>query len=576
MPRKPTPDFQSGIYLSKTPIDKLKIRVVLEMVTTTALEEIKPPSESPDESKEPVQVSKARVSEQKDFSWQKRVYCSREVEFYKKESNCRTQDSKRHHEKIKQILDESDGTVPKSRLYSCVESDEVTSEFDRDLFVDDSRLQSTKLSRDMKCVQTKCPMSFRRRFRDPFRRLSSIVDYNPSKDTQLRNRLIATPTETMYILADLSQNNDKEVENLLYTPADYQYILVSLQWQPLLGTLIILPDFLPDTSNNGYSIKLSHDLMNIEYRYWVQNVSETSLDHQRLSQKLLSMRPRQLGPTVDPTMEFEVPERSTLECFVFVELGTAARFDCDPVFAFYSVHLPPGWRTPEPEALHGATHLCHAANGRAVFSHLLELKLVLDFAALEIDPAECTEYSICHPILYLEVCSLDSWGRYRVLGYGNTHITQSPGMHFVTLNTWRPAPTSIKEKLKYFFIGANKQLAHITYSGIPEPFAGSLMSKYGFETMPSGDITLKINVVHQVNQSSVESTSRKPKHLMGQMSCSSLVNSVNAVLEAFHKARQRMLLAKTPLIEHHLDSNSSYNDEKSADTVDSRSSGEED
>lgn len=98
------------------------------MVTTTALEEIKPPSESPDESKEPVQVSKARVSEQKDFSWQKRVYCSREVEFYKKESNCRTQDSKRHHEKIKQILDESDGTVPKSRLYSCVESDEVTSE----------------------------------------------------------------------------------------------------------------------------------------------------------------------------------------------------------------------------------------------------------------------------------------------------------------------------------------------------------------------------------------------------------------------------------------------------------------
>lgn len=46
------------------------------------------------------------------------------------------------------------------------------------------------------------------------------------------------------------------------------------------------------------------------------------------------------------------------------------------------------------------------------------------------------------PVLYLHVCSLDSYGRYRTEGYAHLPLTQAlEGSHDMRLRTWRPWPT---------------------------------------------------------------------------------------------------------------------------------------
>lgn len=75
------------------------------------------------------------------------------------------------------------------------------------------------------------------------------------------------------------------------------------------------------------------------------------------------------------------------------------------------------------------------------------------------------------------------------------------------------------------------------------------MSRFGFETIPSGKIRIKLNLIHQteilkadkVEKGDFESSS------LERLDAFTLLGSVNAVLEAFRRARERMLKAKEGL-----------------------------
>jgi hypothetical protein len=87
---------------------------------------------------------------------------------------------------------------------------------------------------------------------------------------------------------------------------------------------------------------------------------------------------------------------------------------------------------------------------------------------------------------------------------------------------------------------------------------GSLLSKYGLHTVTSGDVTLKFNIMHH-SQALVGSNSaadggrddvranRYSSFLLERLSAATLVSSVNAVLIAFKRARERMLKAREGL-----------------------------
>jgi hypothetical protein len=92
----------------------------------------------------------------------------------------------------------------------------------------------------------------------------------------------------------------------------------------------------------------------------------------------------------------------------------------------------------------------------------------------------------------------------------------------------------------------------------------SLLSKYGFHTITSGDVTVKLNIVHH-SQALVGSNTiadggrgdaranRYSSFLLERLSAATLVSSVNAVLIAFKRARERMLKARDGLESSHLE-----------------------
>ena len=75
------------------------------------------------------------------------------------------------------------------------------------------------------------------------------------------------------------------------------------------------------------------------------------------------------------------------------------------------------------------------------------------------------------------------------------------------------------------------------------------MSRFGFETIPSGKIRIKLNIIHQTEILKSDKTDRGDfeRTALERLDASSLLGSVNAVLEAFRRARERMLKAKEGL-----------------------------
>lgn len=67
--------------------------------------------------------------------------------------------------------------------------------------------------------------------------------------------------------------------------------------------------------------------------------------------------------------------------------------------------------------------------------------------------------------MLLEVKSIDHWGRSRVEGYGTLSLPFYPGCYTVVVLTWKPVPTSVCDKLQYFFTGISSQLTDPEYLG---------------------------------------------------------------------------------------------------------------
>ena len=101
------------------------------------------------------------------------------------------------------------------------------------------------------------------------------------------------------------------------------------------------------------------------------------------------------------------------------------------------------------------------------------------------------------------------------------------GVHDITVHTWRPAGTKVLDKLRRYFIGGSPEIEDIHYIASPPDFKVSLryclimreasytyfllaanlrvlsssqsthLSKHGFRTVSSGNVTFQLNVLHQ-------------------------------------------------------------------------------
>ena len=153
----------------------------------------------------------------------------------------------------------------------------------------------------------------------------------------------------------------------------------------------------------------------------------------------------------------------------------------------------------------------------------------------------------------VEVICIDQWSRYRVEGYGHSLLPTTPGCHTLNINTWRPVTTSHTAQMRRFFIGGTPELEDVKYCGNNNTGLGPVHSRFGFQTRSGGSVTVRTNIIHQAkafllaSRSSV-SNKRRPGArtrtvLMDRLSSATLFSSVNTVLAAFQKAREKMAKA---------------------------------
>ena len=147
--------------------------------------------------------------------------------------------------------------------------------------------------------------------------------------------------------------------------------------------------------------------------------------------------------------------------------------------------------------------------------------------------------------------------RCRTEGYGFSSIAHTAGSYDVTIDTWRPILPKASDKMRRYFIGGTPELDDLTYAGTPGDVDGPILSRYGFRTMSSGSVRLRMNIIHQSkaflgsgSSSSLAMDNKggsflggkryaKRQYLMDRLSSATLFSSVSTVLDAFQKARER-------------------------------------
>lgn len=152
------------------------------------------------------------------------------------------------------------------------------------------------------------------------------------------------------------------------------------------------------------------------------------------------------------------------------------------------------------------------------------------------------------PVLYFEVLSLDFWQRYRVEGYGSLVLPASPGLHALTIPTWRPVELGTVAELRRFFIGGSPELEDITYVRTPSTFKGSRLSRLGFRTETTGSVTFRLYCLQQ-SKAFLETSAlrQRMQSVLDRLGGFSQQCSVYNVLEAFQRARRRMQEARQSL-----------------------------
>ena len=73
-------------------------------------------------------------------------------------------------------------------------------------------------------------------------------------------------------------------------------------------------------------------------------------------------------------------------------------------------------------------------------------------AAVQAEPSAASR-----PTLYLRVCTVDSWERFRLLGYGLVALPQAAGRLKLPVPTWRPASDRLAN-LRTAFVGGSPEL----------------------------------------------------------------------------------------------------------------------
>ncbi|CAH1802231.1 unnamed protein product, partial [Owenia fusiformis] len=540
-------DLGTCFYRSKDSIKNIRIKVHIKKVTSAS---IVPQVAIEQESGDNTEIKERRLKENTTggaddtdtytFKWQEKVFSDREIQLYNDANKCESVLERTYHEQVVKVL--HDGK-PTKRLFSYVDHDSFTNKDEtlKPMTTSPTETQTTLAEKMVNVRRRKTGGLRLRESENAIVPKINIVNQKPSDDDKKHNHIINTPVQTMFIMADLSMKEKEAVE------AD-EVVLCTLKYDNH-SVLSIKPDF--TKTKKPYRIEtgaLGRDLYEytIEHSSYEMNRQEQNREG-KMYRELYNRHAEFLHALVG--VDFEMPPPEVLRLLVFGEIESAKHFEYDDLYIHYFIELPKNWSVDPHQQLSGVTQRCSTKReGRdsvAYFSFPFDFQL---FYKNDVINEANTDLLPQWPMLYLEVLSLDSWQRYRTEGYGYVKLPTIPGTTTATVNCWRPLGDTRSGELRRFFIGGSPELEDPTYSGIPTSFEGNILSKFGFTTATTGEVSVRFNSIQQ-SQSFLDSATSKKKmgRLIDRLGTSTAQAGIMNVLEAFQRARQRMIAARDNL-----------------------------
>ncbi|XP_051491292.1 tectonic-like complex member MKS1 isoform X2 [Apus apus] len=472
--------------------------------------------------------------EEAEVRWQEKLFSQFEVDLYQNESACQTPLDRQYHEEIMKL--EKAGGRKNCRIFTYTDHDRFTN-------LEEHCQKVTDSDHEVPSYLAERMANVRRRRQD--RRLieasslkSKVITWEPSEEFIKNNHVINTPVQTMYIMGDLGPYGK-------LGHREYEHVLCTVKVDGN-GVITVKPDF-TDTQG-AYWIELDGKKREV-WKYTIENASvqvqpEEEEREQRVFRDLYGRHKEYLSGLVGSEFEMTLP--GSLRLFVNGEIVSAQGYEYDNLYVHFFLELPNQWSSPAFQQLSGVTQTCATKTvgweNVAYFCYPFTLEMFFT-------QGDESEDSLPQwPVLYFEVLSMDFWQRYRVEGYGSLVLPASPGLHMLTIPTWRPVELGTVAELRRFFIGGSPELEDITYSRIPSTFKGERLSRLGFRTETTGSVTFRLCCLQQ-SKAFLETSAlrQRMQSVLDRLGGFSQQSCVSNVLEAFQRARRRMQEARQSL-----------------------------
>lgn len=482
------------------------------------------------EALEMVEKRKEEEKEEIIIHWQEKLFSQKEFDYYSDPLNCNSSLEQKYHEDIENIK-RMHGDRLNKKVFTYTDGDSFT-------FLEEfNPMTSNQNGESSILVEKMSKVKFSNTMKPPFnsglRRRRLVID-KPT-ETVKRNHVITTPSKTMQIMLDLGVP-DKNIED------ERMICTVKIDAN---GLIVIKPDVNTDEVLN---IETYHATRSV-YQYTIEHASKSMTKQEqeqedRLFTELYNRHSQLMTSHVGNEL-LPVPQKNELFTYNLCEIVSAKNFEYNNLYVQYFLDLPEGWESGSKQLL-GVTQNCSMNQDNvAHFSFPFEFELLLRWA--ENSPNLFVKW----PVLYLQVFSLDSWQRHRLEGYGYCQLPDVSGTTEVKVDTWRPKGDSAFDEMNRYFIGGTPELKDLSY--ITDPTyndAGKRNSKFYFQTVSSGSVVLRFNTMFQskaADDSTNLSTSKWKKTLRKAGGFAAAVDSLTQVLDAFHRARKRMLSARSTL-----------------------------
>ncbi|CAG9770212.1 unnamed protein product [Ceutorhynchus assimilis] len=480
--------------------------------------------------KEPIETRNTQKQnfQEKEFSWQEKYLSKTQKEFYRDERNCYTDREREFHRTI--LNAETSEEDCEDLIFSYINEEGTYLETENEV--------SGHINNYLKSAMDNLNLESSKEGINEY-------DFERSLQTSIENPFLNRQEEKMYLMADFGDyfgdtwfKNEKQ--------------LCTVTYNPYSKTLQIFPDF---TTTHPYLIKIHNDQEKV-FTYFIENSSNNMSESIDANEKTLIKKIQNCQSHLKSQLfadPFTIPPINKLYLFVFLEICSGKYFEHPEIYVQYSIDLPEAWSSPKADILNGRTNICTAKDEKGLVHFGFCLETFLEYNLGNLKEEEIPK----SPTIYFEIMSKDSWDRYRTEGlcYLNLPISRSGTLKY-DLNCFRFTTKSPAGEMKRFFIGDYQNYGDVRWiGGLDNHIIGELkgeldtfLNKYGTETVSTGELNVRINIVHQSQEfldnrpeGSIENTRRMVFERLGS---STLIKSVEQVIQEFKKARKEMLKAK--------------------------------